>query len=236
MFVLAGKRPQAVQVGQGWGLDMPVEQVKVSRGLEPYRIACSEIWGGIRNVDVDVRTNLLTASIYSHSCRGGKGGDIYYLSVCDTDRLTRIAVADVVGHGQVVSAISGWVYEALAMRMNDPAGSGLLEDLNRRIAGRGLAAMTTAVILGLHGDDSHMHVAYAGHPPLLMCRRGESRWHVAGAEPGASAPNLPLGVEEDVRFAQGRFAVGSGDRLLAYTDGLIERPVRSRSSSGSCGS
>ncbi len=207
---------------------MPVEELKVSQGLRPYRIACSEIWGGIRNVDVDACTSGLAASIYSHSCRGGKGGDIYYVSVCDTDRLTRVAVADVVGHGKAVSAISGWVYDALAVRMNDPASDDLLEDLNQRILGRGLDAMTTAVVLGFYRDDSRVHITYAGHPPLLIRRRGEAGWHVAGAEPSAGAPNLPLGVEANVQFVQDRFAVGPGDRLLAYTDGLLDAPNAGR--------
>jgi sigma-B regulation protein RsbU (phosphoserine phosphatase) len=200
----------------------------VSKGPQPYRIACSEIWGGICNVDVDACTSALTASIYSHSCHGGKGGDIYYLSVCDTDRLTRIAVADVVGHGHPVSLVSEWVYDALAARMNNPAGDDLLEDLNRRVIERGLDAMTTAAILSFYRDDSNLYVSYAGHPPLLMRRRGESRWHVAGSTPQASEPNLPLGVQEDMGFSQDLFPVGSGDRLLAYTDGLIEAPDAQR--------
>lgn len=203
---------------------MAVESLKLSKGPQPYRVACSEIWGGICNVDVDAHTSALAASIYSRSCRGGKGGDIYYLSVCDTDRLTRVAVADVVGHGPQVSLMSEWVYEAMAARMNNPAGDDLLEDLNHRIIERGLDAMTTAAILSFYRDDSSLYVSYAGHPPLLMRRRSESRWRMAGSEPLTSEPNLPLGVDDGMEFVQDRFPVGPGDRLFAYTDGLIEAP------------
>ncbi len=207
---------------------MAVEDVKLQRGTRSHRVSCSEIWGGVRNVDVDVATGALTTSIYSQSCQGGKGGDIYFLSVCDTDKLTRIAVADVVGHGQAVSAMSEWVYDALAMRMNDPAGDDVLEDLNRKVIERGLAAMTTAAIVSFYRDDSRVYVAYAGHPPLLMRRRDEAHWRVAGSQPLPDQSNLPLGVQDRVDFAQDHFAVSDGDRLVAYTDGLIEARGQTR--------
>ena len=85
-----------------------------------HRIQCTEIWGGIKNQDADVCSRGLTASLYSSACEGGKGGDIYYLSVCGEDKLTRIAIADVVGHGEQVSAVSQWLYDTLQDRMNDP--------------------------------------------------------------------------------------------------------------------
>ena len=56
-------------------------------------IRCAEIWGGIRNFDTDVCTSGLTASLSAQSASGGKGGDIYFFSVCGADRLTRIAIA-----------------------------------------------------------------------------------------------------------------------------------------------
>jgi phosphoserine phosphatase RsbU/P len=215
-------------VGKGIA-GMVVEGVKVRGDVKPHRISCSEIWGGIQNVDVDACTSALTTSIYSRSCRGGKGGDIYYVSVCDTDRLTRVAIADVVGHGQEVSEISEWVYDALALRMNNPAGNDLLADLNHKISEREWDAITTAAVLSIYREDSNLYVAYAGHPPLLIRRRSESAWHVAGSELLADLPdlpNLPLGVDAGTEFVQDHFPVGSGDRLVVYTDGLTEAPNR----------
>lgn len=211
---------------------MAVERLREHDRTRPHRISCSEIWGGIYNVDVDACTSALSLSIYSRSCQGGKGGDIYYVSVCDTDRLTRIAVADVVGHGQEVSEVSNWVYDALAVRMNHQFGGDMLADLNRKIAEREWDAITTAAVLSFYRDDSSLYVAYAGHPPLLMRRRGEAAWHVAGWELPISQPNLPLGVEAWTDFSQDRVAVGPGDRLLAYTDGLTETPDGNREQFG----
>ncbi len=112
-----------------------------------YRIRCAEIWGGISDEEQDVCSAGLVASLYSRACEGGKGGDIYYLSVCGKDNLTRIAVADVVGHGSAVSEVSDWLYHTLEERMNDTAGNGILADLNRAASARGIEAMTTAAVI-----------------------------------------------------------------------------------------
>ena len=88
------------------------------------RLQCAQIWGGIENQDQDVCSSTITASVYASACDGGKGGDVYYFSVCAGDKLTRIAVADVVGHGAAVSNVSAWLYTALEARMNDGSSRG----------------------------------------------------------------------------------------------------------------
>ncbi len=69
------------------------------------RLVCSGIWGGIRNLDQDISAGGVFISLYSLSCDGGKGGDIYYFGVCRGDKVLRLAIADVVGHGQAVSDV-----------------------------------------------------------------------------------------------------------------------------------
>ena len=65
-------------------------------------IKCSEIWGGIRFADENIKTKGLTASMYCKPFESNEGGDIYYFSVCGKDILTRIAIGDVAGHGKSV--------------------------------------------------------------------------------------------------------------------------------------
>ena len=60
----------------------------------PLRIRCAEIWGGILAVDMDMTTAGLSASIFSTAHDGDRGGDMYYVSVCKWDYLTRLAIAD----------------------------------------------------------------------------------------------------------------------------------------------
>ncbi len=188
------------------------------------RIRCSEVWGGIRSIDLDIITGGLTISLHSSACDGGKGGDIYYFSVCGDDRLTRIAVADVLGHGEAVSHVSRWMYDAMAARMNSLDGNGILEDLNRLANGHGLEAMTTAAIIGFYIGDSNLYFSYAGHHPFLIRRREESAWRAVPLKPGPGPANLPLGVMEGVAYDQEQLPLAAGDRLFLYTDGVIETP------------
>ena len=78
------------------------------------RLECKEILGGIRDRDIEVSAGKVIGSIYSTACcEGGKGGDIYYFGVCKGGIITRLAIADVTGHGEAVSEISQYVYDTL---------------------------------------------------------------------------------------------------------------------------
>ena len=56
-----------------------------------YRIKCGEILGGNSNQVADACSANLMTSLFSSACNSNTGGDIYYVSVCDSDILTRIA-------------------------------------------------------------------------------------------------------------------------------------------------
>ena len=77
------------------------------------RLECKKIWGGTHDRDIEVSAGKVIASIYSAACCGGRGGDIYYFGVCKGDIITRLAIADVTGHGEAVSEVSRYVYDSL---------------------------------------------------------------------------------------------------------------------------
>jgi len=78
------------------------------------RLECKELWGGNRNRDSEVSAGKVIGSIYSTPCcKVGEGGDIYYFGVCKDGVITRLAIADVTGHGEAVSEISQYVYDTL---------------------------------------------------------------------------------------------------------------------------
>lgn len=77
------------------------------------RLECKGIWGGIQNRDIEVAAGKFIGSIYSEPSEGGRGGDIYYFGVCKGDVISRLAIADVTGHGESVSEASQYVYESL---------------------------------------------------------------------------------------------------------------------------
>lgn len=100
-------------------LERPMNEEKSPiKNTEPDQsLKCSGILGGIQNRDVEITAGKVIASIYSLACCGGRGGDMYYFGVCKGDFITRLAVADVVGHGEAVSKVSQFVYDSLKKHM-----------------------------------------------------------------------------------------------------------------------
>lgn len=188
---------------------------------KPYRIPCAAIWGGIEPVSLDVSTQGITASLHSTASGGHRGGDIYYMSVCSSDLLTRMVVADVRGHGEQVSDISSWLYQCLQDKMNSLDGAGVLKDLNRLVHGKGFAAITTAAVVSYYIGDSKLYYSYAGHPPALARRSGE-KWLPLDLQTQSAMANMPLGVLPAAHYDQSEVRLRRGDRFFLYTDGLSE--------------
>jgi sigma-B regulation protein RsbU (phosphoserine phosphatase) len=120
--------------------------------------------------------------------------------------------------------LSEWLYSSLEARMNDADGTRVLGDLNEIIRTRGFSAITTAVIATFHRDKGLLCYCYAGHPPLMLARQGQT-WQELPAPAGSGPANLPLGIMPDARFIQDKVDVAPGDRLFLYTDGVSECPA-----------
>lgn len=191
-----------------------------------HSIRRSEIWGGARDVDqdvdLDICTSGLTGSVYSKASDGDSGGDIYFLSVCGDDRLTRFVVADVRGHGGYVKELGKCVYDVFQEYMHTLDGGQALAGLNTRILQYGFDAITTAALAGFRLGDSKLCFAYAGHPPMLLKRANSRRWLPLLLDDSTDRSNLPLGVLPETRYDQADICLVSGDRLLLYTDGVVE--------------
>ncbi|UCF17358.1 MAG: serine/threonine-protein phosphatase [Phycisphaerales bacterium] len=194
------------------------------------RLECSGLWGGIHNRNLDVTAGKVNASIYSSSCDGGKGGDVYFFGVCRDDRITRLAIADVVGHGQAVADVSQFVYDSLRTHMCDPDSRNILGSVNELVSDRGLEAMTTAAVVAYHSEEAEAKVSHAGHPPVLYRRTNENEWSFAvpsdeEAPDGSALANVPLAIAPDALYGNFAVPMTSGDRLFVYTDGITEAPT-----------
>ncbi|CAB1083316.1 hypothetical protein D1AOALGA4SA_10890 [Olavius algarvensis Delta 1 endosymbiont] len=185
-----------------------------------HHLQCGEIWGGIRNCDDDVASAGLTASLYSCASDGGKGGDIYYLSLCKDNMLTRMVLADVIGHGEHVSQISKIIYQAIQSHMNDLEGDQLFSELNHTALKIGPDAMTTMVMAAFYKLNGELYFVNAGHPPALIKPKNESSWLELIPDKGSNDP--VLGVLPQAAYIQSAMRINSGDFLMFYSDGLTE--------------
>ena len=89
--------------------------------------------------------------------------------------------------------------------------------------------MTTAAVVAYYREESEARVSYAGHPPVLYQRANDRVWSYA-RPPGrqgqsdGSPLNIPLAIDLDTLFSQITISMTPGDRLFAYTDGIIDAP------------
>lgn len=137
------------------------------------------------------------------------------------DELTLVLV-DVSGKGVdagtralLLSGAFGGLLGAVPPASFFPAAN---EFLNRQAWDEGFA---TAIQLWLHLGTGAYEIRVAGHPPAIQFRAGSGLWHVHDQVHGPI-----LGVTSAPEFPSMDGRLGSGDALLLYTDGLVERPTR----------
>ncbi len=89
--------------------------------------------------------------------------------------------------------------------------------------------MTTAAVVAYYREESEARVSYAGHPPVLYQRAKDRVWSYA-RPPGRKGQsddfllNIPLAIDLDTLYSQFTISMTPGDRLFAYTDGIIDAP------------
>lgn len=144
------------------------------------------------------------------------GGDLYDLIEFPDGRVG-IVVADVSGKGleaAVFTAMSKYTLRAFAHENPEPAS--VLARANRSLmrAGGDWGFVTMAYAL-LDLGDGRLTSANAGHPPYVLVRTsGEV------TELWRDERNPPLGIFEDLEFAQSEHQLAPGDVLVGYTDGI----------------
>lgn len=185
-----------------------------------HQIQCGEIWGGIRGKRDEIETVGIRASLYSRACDGDKGGDIYYFSVCNGDKLSRLVIADVMGHGEKVSQTSQWLYDSIAANMNSLDGTQVFKNVNERAMEIGSEALSVATVASFYTEDQNFSFTYAGHHPILVYEKAKDSWHTATNR--NEKGSFPIGMLGEADYGQDDIAMVSGDKFMVYTDGIIE--------------
>jgi anti-sigma regulatory factor (Ser/Thr protein kinase)/putative methionine-R-sulfoxide reductase with GAF domain len=129
-----------------------------------------------------------------------------------------LAIGDVAGHGVRAAALMGQLRTGLRAYAleGQPPGETLkrLDRLLQSIRGRGMA---TAAYALFSLETGTMRIASAGHPPpVIIGADGEARLLEIAAAP-------PLGTLPFPAHNEFETALGPGEAILLYTDGLIER-------------
>ena len=127
-----------------------------------------------------------------------------------------VLVADVSGHGVPAAIIASMVKIALAAQedhADDPAR--VMAGMNHALCGKFELAYVTATYAFLDPAQRTLAYASAGHPPILLQR-------ASGEIESLAEGGLVLGFDPDAPYSKASVALNPGDRLLLYTDGLLE--------------
>lgn len=128
-----------------------------------------------------------------------------------------ILIADVSGHGVGAALIGSMLkicFASQAPYIDDPAH--VLTEINRILQGKMEDSFITACSLFVDFKNKILRYSIAGHPPPFLLRKSD-REIVRLTHAGTILGPLP-----NVAFENEVLRLGKGDRLVLYTDGLIE--------------
>ena len=157
---------------------------------------------------------------------GDAGGDVHYVSLCPSCIVSRIALADVSGHGQPVVVLAAKLRELMQKYLLALEQGGLMRDLNQAVReGLDDVHYATMVAAGWHGRRGLLVLTNAGHPPPFTFRADRSEWlwldkhrpdekgHLVG---------VPLGLLAGVDYERTVIKPKAGDLVVLYSDGVSE--------------
>jgi phosphoserine phosphatase RsbU/P len=141
-------------------------------------------------------------------------GDFYDFIVAN-DRQAGLLIADVSGHGVPAALIASMVkLAATAQRSNAADPSALLSGMNAALCGNTQNQFVTAAYVHLDSEARELRYSAAGHPPMLLLRDAQVR--------DVAENGLMLAAFAFATYSTATHRLESGDRLLLYTDGIIE--------------
>jgi sigma-B regulation protein RsbU (phosphoserine phosphatase) len=141
-------------------------------------------------------------------------GDFYDFLVADQTQ-AGLLIADVSGHGVPAALIASMVkLAATSQRANAADPATLLSGMNTVLHGNTQEQFVTAAYVYLNAASATLRYSAAAHPPMLLLRGGSV---VELAENG-----LMLAAFSFATYSTAEYPLEPGDRLVLYTDGLLE--------------
>jgi len=191
----------------------------------PHTLMCSEVWGGNRKIFRAVQLSGVTAWVASLPLNEGEGGgDLHYMSVCDHDLISRVALADVSGHGRVASTMAETLQRLMRENINVWDQSDFMRGFNDTFVRSGQNKYATAIVLSIHRVTGALAFSNAGHlPPLWYHARDKTwGWLKEHDDPLAKGSGLPIGLIPGTNYRQTVVNLEASDLLVLYTDGVTE--------------
>jgi phosphoserine phosphatase RsbU/P len=196
-------------------------ETKPSDGL-----GCLEIWGGNHRVSHALELPGRSGWLHSEPTEQSlKGGDVHYVSVCSKGVLTRLALADVSGHGQSAASAAAVLRLLIHKHIDTWDQSELMRELNNSLNSTTTDSQyASAVLFAYYQPTCELVFTNAGHPPALWYHAATQTWDwlEAGTPLAHQIEGLPLGLIEGTDYLQVAVRIQPNDVLILYTDGITE--------------
>lgn len=192
------------------------------------QLQCMEVWGGNQRVEQHFHLPGLDVWLYSRPFdNANNGGDVYYLSSCASGRISRLLLADVSGHGPVVSKFALRLRDLMRKNINQISQIQFVEGMNEQFINFKPEGLYATTLVGtFFASTGTFQLCVAGHPRPLLYRASSNTWDILDAQADTKiAPNLPLGIMKGLEYDQMRLDIKKGDMFLLYTDGLTEARI-----------
>ena len=148
-----------------------------TQGAEPtsqterQRLACMEVWGGSEPRDNFIAVPGMDIAVRSRPYAGdAEGGDIHYISNCMAGFITRVIVADVAGHGESASEVSGTLRRLMRKHINTPDQSRFARALNEEFTRDTRDARFATALLATYFAPTRLPACAASRAGRRSCR------------------------------------------------------------------
>lgn len=145
------------------------------------------------------------------------GGDFYYFRPFG-QKYVVFCLGDVMGKGisasLLMALVMGFMFE---WGKKSPSPSFVLRKLNQRLMqwNQQQSTFVTMFYAVYDEEEERLYFANAGHPPALLLRADGQVEELEGT-------GIPLGVLDDSEWGERQTALAQGERLLMYSDGMLE--------------
>jgi len=171
----------------------------------------------LQSILPDVLPEMKDLSIHAHYHPMEEvGGDFYDFHVVDNDRIG-VLIADVSGHGVPSAIIAAMMKVAFSLQKSiahEPID--VLREINQILRGKYGRQMITAIYAYLDMKSGTLRGSSAGHFPIIIYRKADQQIHEFKPKGWA------MGLQPELKLSQEEFTLRGGDRIILFTDGIIE--------------
>jgi serine phosphatase RsbU (regulator of sigma subunit)/CBS domain-containing protein len=152
------------------------------------------------------------------------GGDFFFI-VRVSDSCAGIFICDVMGHGvrsALITSMLRALIEGLGPEAADPGQlmTRLNTELTNILKQTGTVLFVTALYCTLDSGTGRLRFARAGHPYPLQIHSDNNQVEILSGQPDRGGP--ALGLLPGIHYNAAAVSLSPGDRILLFTDGVIE--------------